>query len=204
VRLCESPRLHHSGTGLWIHLHTHDLLVSGYYLVPYLQEKLERQVRLLSGQCDFVNLLAFTTQEPVYEYIRILLKGFHLLDGIGERRAERAPACVVPGVWTVGAMIAWISDWTGKIRVDITLLHNSNGIVDHVPDRRDRRDVGLIGPRCAQQIYHLLGRIQPGKGHITIRISVGMAGHVALFGISGVDNHVGDPHAGAQFGLEDR
>ena len=30
---------------------------------------------------------------------------------------------MVPGVWTVGAMIAWISDWTGKIRVDITLLH---------------------------------------------------------------------------------
>ena len=82
----------------WSHLHLHDLVVGGHYLIAHLHEKLERKVGLLGGEGDFVQLLAFAGEESVYRIGRVVLETFHFGNGVAQNGLKcRAAETDVPG-----------------------------------------------------------------------------------------------------------
>ena len=58
---------------------------------------------------------------------------------------------------------------------------------DHVLDRGDGGDIGLIAAGGAHQIDHLGGGVDFGKRDVAVGVGVGMAGEIAALGIAGVD-----------------
>ena len=66
------------------HLHLHDLIVGSHDFISYLHEKLERKVRLLGREGDFMQIFAFAGEEFVYRIGRIALKAFHFGNGISQ------------------------------------------------------------------------------------------------------------------------
>jgi len=57
-----------------LHLHAHDFLISGNHFVPYLQEQIESNSRLLRCQRNFVDLLVLSGKKLPDGGLRVLLE----------------------------------------------------------------------------------------------------------------------------------
>src|ERR1035438_6785682 len=97
----------------------------------------------------------------------------------------------------------------GRMGPDIFYLGTSAAQVeralDHIFNRGDGRDVGPVAARGAQQIDHVLGGIDLGKGYVAVLVGVGMTRQVAAFGVAHVGDHIGNGNTarGFKLGTED-
>src|SRR5579863_5814247 len=83
------------------------------------------------------------------------------------------------------------------VRMDpgIGSMHQIDGFLDHVFDRRNGRHIGFIISRRAHQVDHIFGGIDARKRDIAVLVRVRMSGHVPLLGIAGVGEDTGYGHA---------
>src|ERR1035437_1680175 len=84
---------------------------------------------------------------------------------------------------------------TGSSMCSPHLPQQIDGMLNHVFNRRHRRDVGLIASAGAHEVDHIFGRIDARHGPVTIGIGVRVAGHIAPFRLAVVQGYAGDLYA---------